>query len=261
MTPQDRNENVQTISDEDLALLSQYLDGELAPVDSRRLEARLGTEESLRSSLVRLQELNHRLRDSLSERDSVPEKVHALFESPEPIAVPETERGKVLRFPGQERRRKTDRDGRWPLALAASLVMAVAVGLFVSSQRSIESGLPGNDSLVSTALDHQASGSGWADLGDGRELQPVLTFPHRDGRWCREYLLRGGEADWRAVACREGSRWVTQAAGLESYLDVSNNYVPAGSGDAEPVAVFISQHAADIALGLDAETALLRGWQ
>lgn len=261
MTPQDRNEKARTIRDEDLALLSQYLDGELAPIDSRRLEARLGTEESLRTSLVRLQELNQRLRDSLSERGSVPEKVHALFEPSERIVAAETAGGNVLRFPGQERRRNTDRDGRWPLALAASMVMAVAVGLFVSSQGSLESGLPGNDGLVSAALDHQSSGSGWADLGDGRELQPVLTFPHQDGRWCREYLLRGGDADWRAVACREGSRWVTQAAGLESYLDAGNSYVPAGSGDAEPVAVFISQHAADIALSLDAETALLRGWQ
>ncbi len=121
--------------------------------------------------------------------------------------------------------------------------------------------MPGNDALVSAALDTQPSGSDWAALGDGRELQPVLTFPHEDGSWCREYLLRGGSADWRSVACRQEGRWVTQAAGLESFLDRSDAYRPAGADDSASVAVFISQNAADIALGFDEEQALIaRDW-
>lgn len=250
------------MSDADVALLSQYLDGELEPEASRQLEARLAAEGDLRSALVRLQELNQRLRDMLAEQSSIPAGVEALLERSEADRVDAlSESGNVLRFPGQERRRKTDRDGRWPLALAASVVLAIAAGLILDNANTPESTLPGNDRIVSAALDRQTSGSGWSDLGDGRELQPILTFPHQDGRWCREYLLRGGDADWRAVACRADDRWVTQAAGLESYLDSGNAYVPAGAGDAEPVAVFISQHAADIALGLDDESALLSSWE
>jgi hypothetical protein len=252
------------ISDEDVALLSQYLDGELAPEESRLLEARLSAEAELRSDLARLQELNQRLRDMLSERSTVPAEVHALLDN-RGQAGNAAATGKVLRFPSQqpnqERRRKTDRNGPWPFAIAASVVVAVSAAFILNTSTTPESGLPGNDRLVSAALDRQTSGSGWADLGDGREIQPILTFPHQDGRWCREYLLRGGEADWRAVACRGDDRWVTQAAGLESYLDAGNAYVPAAANDAEPVAVFISQHAADIALDLEAETALLRDWK
>ena len=122
--------------------------------------------------------------------------------------------------------------------------------------------LPGNDRIVSATLDTQPSGADWVELGDGRELRTVLTFPHEDGRWCREYLLRGGNADWRAVACRADDRWVTQAAGLESFLDSADAYRAAGAEDSEPVAVFINQHAADIALGAAQEQALMKdGWR
>ena len=266
MAPQDQDLQTGGPSDTDIELLSRYLDGELPPSDSRVLEARLSTDAELRSALVRLQELNQRLRDALSERASVPAAVRAMLE-PGAEAPPrneadalQTAAGNVLRFPGRERRRAEDHRARWPMALAASFAMAAAMGLFLSNQEALDNGLPGNDRLVSAALDAQRSGGGWTDLGDGRELQPILTFPHEDGRWCREYLLRGNEADWRAVACRESDKWVTQAAGLESYLDSSDAYRPAGASDSAPVAVFISQHAADIALGHEDEQRLLSHW-
>jgi len=248
--------------DRDIEVLSRYLDGELPPPESRELEARLAGDSALRSALVRLEELNHRLRDALSERATIPANVSTLLEdASEPTLPQESQRAdNVLRFPGRRPGQPAQTPGRWPLALAASLVMAVGVGLVLTGGDDVGPGLPGNDRLVSAALDAQASGSGWAELGDGRAIQPILTFPHQDGRWCREYLLRD-DADWRAVACRVGGRWVTQAAGLESYLDTGSAYRPAGSGDAAPVAVFINKNAADIALGFDAEQALLATWE
>jgi hypothetical protein len=256
-------------SDQDLELLSQYLDGELAAPASRFLEQRLRDEPDLGATLVRLEELNHRLRDALSERDAVPQAVEELLRT-QRSAVGESEiaGAQVLNFPGAVAPEARAQRSRWPLALAASFVGAIAVALVVRQDiLSPASGLPasalpGNDALVSTALDSTLSGGDWLELGDGRELRAVLTFPHDEGHWCREYLLRGGEGDWRAVACREGDRWVTKAAGLESYLEVTEGYRPAGSGDAEPVAVFITQHAAGIALGGDQERALIAGnWQ
>jgi hypothetical protein len=147
-------------------------------------------------------------------------------------------------------------------AIAASVVGAIALSLVTDLSQTPENQLPGNDGLVSVALNSVPSGDGWARLKDGREIQPVLSFPHEDGRWCREYLLRGGDADWRVVACREDSEWVTQAAGLESYLEATDAYRPAGASDSAQVASFISQHAGDIALGRKAERALIeRSWQ
>jgi anti-sigma factor RsiW len=243
-------------NEHDIQLLSRYLDGELPAPESRELESRLHSDGSLQSTLLRMQELDHRLRDALAERESVPESIMALLTASQ---ADEAGSDNVLRFPvaGAERRADTAQAPRWGFALAASFVAAIALVLVSNLDQTPQSSLPGNDSLVSRALDEQGSGSDWYALGDGRELQPVLTFAHEDGRWCREYLLRGGESDWRAVACRSATQWETQAAGLESYLETSGAYRPAGAADSAPVAVFINQNAADIALGRDDEVALI----
>ena len=252
---------------QDLKLLSRYLDGELPAAQARGLESRLHAERNLQRTLVRLQELNQRLRDALSEQAQVPETIRRQLSSGadrDKRRAPPPHTSNVLPFPGNSARETQRPNTTWPLAIAAGLLAVVApvlvmnTGLFPVSAS--QPSLPGNDRIVSSALERERSGIDWIALSDGRELRTVLTFPHVDGRWCREYLLRG-DKDWRAVACRDGQRWVTQAAGLESYLDHVGAYAPAGAGDAEPVAVFISHHAADIALGPDEEQRLIHsGW-
>ncbi|WP_439106083.1 anti-sigma factor family protein [Congregibacter sp.] len=253
------------LSEQDIELLSQYLDGELAPALSRALEARLHSEVELQAGLVRMQELNQRMRDALAERDQIPEAVEALLKEDKSSNAFESNTGSatVLNFPGRTDTATVAARPVWMYAVAASFVGAVALSLVSNiTGQGEQNRLPGNDSFVTAALDNVPSGDGWAALQDGREIQPVLSFPHEDGRWCREYLLRGGESDWRAVACREEGRWVTQAAGLESYLEPADAYRPAGAADSAPVASFISQHAGGIALGREAEAAMISSdWQ
>jgi hypothetical protein len=245
------------MNEQDITLLSQYMDGELPADERARLDERLADDAALRSGLERLEELNRQVRSLCSVGDSVPGAVSELLSGATPAPA---KTGEVLRFPGSAR---PTREGRlrWPLALAASVVAAIGAGILIETGGPSQAMLPGNDAVVSAALDQHLSGDGWVALADGRELQPVLTFPNREGGWCREYLLRGGDNDWRAVACRDEGRWVTQAAGLESFIDPDQGYRPAGSGDAAPVAVFISDHAADIALDRDAEAALIAEWR
>lgn len=253
-----------TVSEQDLNLLSQYLDGELAPALSRDLESRLHSEVRLQAGLVRMQELNQRLRDALAERDQIPEAVTSLLELATPENDGEMSGASVLKFPGRAPDAPVATASRspWMYAVAASFVGAIALSLVTDlGGKGGPSRLPGNDTLVTAALDSVPSGDGWAALDDGREIQPVLSFPHEDGRWCREYLLRGGASNWRAVACRGDGGWSTQAAGLESFLEGADAYRPAGASDSAPVASFISQHAGDIALGRSAEMALINsGW-
>ena len=248
------------LNDSDIELLSQYLDGELPAAESRALEARMQNETALQSVLLKMQALNKQVGDSLNERANVPEHISSLLTDTNPNADSPAGEAKILAFPGSRGAAVAAPDHRWPIAIAASFVAALAVTL-VGDFGATTLSLPGNDALVSSALDTQESGEDWTTLDDGRQLQSVLTFPHEDGRWCREYLLRA-DADWRAVACREGDTWVTQAAGLESFLESADAYRPAGAEDSAPVAVFISQHAADIALGWKQEQTLIdSGWQ
>jgi len=245
------------MKEQDITLLSRYLDGELPAAEAARLDQRLAGDAELRAGLDRLRELNRQVCSLFEAGDTVPTAVSELLaEAPQAPS----KRGEILRFPGPERATR-ESSRRWPFALAASFVAVIGAGLILESGGPSETLLPGNDAIVSAALDQYPSGDGWVALADGRELQPVLTFPSREGEWCREFLLRGGDNDWRAVACRDDGRWVTQAAGLESFIDAGQAYRPAGSGDAAPVAVFISDHAADIALDREAERALLADWR
>lgn len=263
------------LSDRDMELLSRYNDGEMSPMEARRFERRLDGEAELRLALQRVEELNHRLRDALSLQATIPGAVQSLLAARPQVegsagadaaayrdrdeTTGEASPGKVLLFPSQRRTGSGTPGGvSWRAALAASIAVVVAAGIVLDRQEP-GSQLPGNDRLVDAALDRLPSGNGWSALADGREVQPVLTFPHRDGNWCREYLLRAQD-NWRAVACHDGDRWVTQAAGLESSMEAGAAYRPAGAPDAAPVAMFIDQNAADIALGAQAEADLLSEW-
>jgi hypothetical protein len=254
------------VSDKDFEMLSRWVDGELNDMDSRRLAQRIKAEPALQQTLEQLQALNHSLRHTLSTRAPVPasitRRVRDALEDSQVHADTQADGTNIVRFPtGGDRAPKRDMP-RWPLAIAASLVAAVGAIFLAQQPALVQTGLPGNDALVSTSLDELPSGEGWTQLSDGREVQPVLTFAHRDGTWCREYLLRSDSSDWRAVACQEGSRWVTQAAGLESYLDSASNYRPAGAPQSPLVSVFISENAVDIALGRDEEATLIqRSWK
>ena len=259
MKPTDSNWE---LIDRDAELVSQYLDGELAANESRELERRLHQEPMLRAALVRMQECNNLVRDLLAEKDSVPESVTQLFHAAEAADAADSKMGEVLPFPAAGVAATAPSSPRWAFALAASVCAAVGAVLLSNALQPTGSQLPGNDAIVSNALQTLPSGYEWNTLADGREFQGVLTFPHEDGSWCREYLLRSSDDDWRAVACLDGGSWVTQAAGLESYLETSNAYRPAGAADSAPVAVFISQHAAGIALdGRSEEELMSNGWR
>ncbi|MEM6302761.1 MAG: hypothetical protein AAF749_13540 [Pseudomonadota bacterium] len=243
------------LSDTDAELVSQYIDGELPASESRVLEARLHEDAELRLAMVKMQECNNLVRDVLASSDSIPAAVTQLLDDRrEPLNVHSAD---VLPFPSAPATSTTTQAPRWVYALAASVLAAVGAVSINNALQPSESRLPGNDAIVSAALDTVPSGYEWHTLEDGREFQGVLTFPHENGSWCREYLLRSQDADWRAVACLQGNAWSTQAAGLESYLETSNAYRPAGATDTAPVAVFISQHAAGIALDGSDEAALI----
>jgi len=235
------------MTDRDYELLSQYLDGELDAGARAALDKRLAAEPGLADLLARLRRLDAQVAASVcaSATDSVPAHVAALLQND----------GKVVPL------RRPLRRAAWPAALAASLVAAVAL-LLVPGEDG-QKPLTGSDALLAGALESEPSrGEGWVMLPDGRALQPVLTFPDREGNWCREFLLRDGDQDWRGVACREGGNWETQVVARETFLAAEEAYRPAGAGDNDKVAGFITRNAADIALGAREEQALIASdWQ
>jgi len=235
------------MTDRDYELLSQYIDGELEAGAHDALAARLAAEPELAAVLERLRRLDHSIAATVRSANAgaVPTHVEALLREDSNV-VP--------------LRRRASR-AAWPAALAASLVAALAL-LLVPGEEDRQP-LTGSDPVLAQALESEASrAGGWVALADGRTLQPVLTFPDRAGNWCREFLLRDGEQDWRGVACRDAGTWETQVVARETFLAAEEAYRPAGAGDSDTVAGFITRNAADIALGAREEQALIAdGWK
>jgi hypothetical protein len=230
------------LSARDQEQLSRYLDGELSEAARAGLDDRLAREPELAAALARMRRIDDGIRRAYGAGEAVPEHITTLLS-----AAPDN----VVPLP---LRRRT----AWPAALAASLVAAVALLLLQTQDPAREDGVFGGDPLLTAALDTLPSrADGWNPLADGRRLRPVLTFPSRDGSWCREYLLREAESDWRGVACRSDGRWETQVLARATFLAADNAYRPAGADDSDAVAGFIMRNAADIALSADAEAALI----
>jgi hypothetical protein len=228
------------MKDQDYELLSQFIDGELPAEASQELRGRLLAEPELRATYERLRKLDGRIRETFNApgTDTVPSRVTSLLE-----------------------RRKNSADRKhagWGFAIAASLL--AAAGLLLSPDwRQQQTGAP---SLASVLESTPSSGAAWETLGDGRQVQPVLSFAHIDGTWCREYLLSDDGATYRGVACRNEGTWVTSALENQALPGSANAYRPAGAGDSDAVATFIADNASGIALSREQETALIaRRWQ
>lgn len=225
------------MKEQDFELLSQYLDGELGPVDSAALKQRLAEDRELSGTLERLRMQNERIRDAFANTDKAPAKICALLEQD----------SNVVALP-----RRTARPA-WHYAVAASLV--AAAGLLLTPNWNQQSD---GDALLAQVLEQTPSmASGWETLGDGRQVRPVLSFRHRDGNWCREYLLSSSDGSSRGVACRSGASWQTMIIADAEIPGDSSAYRPAGAGDAQPVARYLAEQADGIALSAAEEAELI----
>jgi len=240
------------MTNQDYQLLSQYLDGELSASTAQELRLRLIAEPELRASLEHLQKVNNRVKSAfdIPGADAVPARIVQMVENAE------TRSGQKFR------------QGRagWAMAIAASLV--AAIGLLLIPDPGQQSGdnivdLASQDALLAHVLEHSPSrGAGWDVLADGRRVRPLLSFPHAQGSWCREYLMSRENNHWRGVACRSDGRWLTAVHSTEDVTSSTDEYRPAGSSESSEVATFIATHSADIALSQSEEADLIaRRWQ
>lgn len=223
-------------------LVSRYIDNELSTDERTAFESRLRAEPRLRA---RLSQFKHN--DALlhaqhqADRSAVPQTVINLLADANNVSTCTT-----------PKKRKA------PLALAASLLIAVGAGLLVNSQQTTQPTAADSARVLAHALETLPSrAEGWDTLADGRALRAVLTFPAADGAWCREFMLASDEEHWRGVACRHGDSWVTQMMGRDVFLEREAGYRPAGAADSDAVARFIDATASGIALSASEEQQLI----
>jgi hypothetical protein len=223
------------IDNEDVVLLSAFLDSELEGQTANALRERLIRDPALRRELEALKQGDAMLKDFASQIDSRPVSTQM-----QAAIKPRNTRNRVL-------------------ATAASVLLLVAAGvLFVPSQTTevaaLESlGLIESGERIATATGY---------------LEVVASFHHRDGRICREFAT----ADKQGIAClpRTGSAESLgqDSGGWQEILfvplngHVEGSYQPAGVGELTSLDEYIAKNMDGEVLGLSAERKLIvNNWQ
>lgn len=238
-----------TITDE---ILSAYLDGELPPADTARVEAAINADPALAARLKRLETATRRFADAVREIDRTPTPA-----SVEALLKPSADNVVQFRRPKRE-------TPKWivPAAMAASLAAIV----FVGGNLGRAPGVGGGAFAVAAGPVDPRSGlhralertpSAEAFSARGGTIRPVATFRIVDGSLCREFIAEGESHAARAVACRGDRQWTVKIA-AEDAAPASGGYQTA-SGPASAINAFVDDAIVGDALSRDEETALIEG--
>jgi len=227
------------MTDNDFALLSQYLDGELDELSTRRVEQRLGSEPALRETLQELATLDQQIQQAFLASGAVPAHVAEMLR---PAPARKANSGRRI----------------WGYAAAASV--AAVAGLIATLQVP----QPGNSGpTIAEVLEiTPSSAEVWHPLSDGKRIRPILSFRDVDGAWCREFLLDNHGEGSRGVACRDAGKWETRIAVSADLPGSQYDYRPASSSDVDAVADYTARRADGIALSAGEESKLIAAdWQ
>ncbi len=150
---------------------------------------------------------------------------------------------------------------RWGLALAASLLLAAALGGFLlgrGGRLEPAAGLLAGDPALLEALQSSPSGATIA-LPDGSQLRLLASYPVADGV-CRAFALVSAEQGLRGLACRQAGTWQL-ALVVADPAATGGGYAPASDGAVESLAAYLDGLGAAPAMSADAEQRALRqGW-
>lgn len=259
-----------TLSNHDWEQLSAYLDGELDEAACELLMLRLQREPELQAVLARMQRAHKEIIEAVN-------AVHAQSATTQPKLrlVADATRSQAAAAPraglphAQPRVTPMHRSSgarpaatlsRSGLALAASVVaLSSMLILNLGNREAAPSGRLAPS--LSAALDATPSGHEWHPVDPDTMLRPVLSFPARDGRWCREYQLTDNNGAWRGIACKEKAGWHAEVVVADTASTTDEDYTPAGASDPDALARFAAEQAADIPAGREQEKALIAtGW-
>lgn len=201
------------ITDEELMA---YADGEVSPMEAKRIEAAMAEDKVLAARVARFRAVRRALRTAYDSvvSEPVPEHLRALLgdvAASEPEA-PQRPSAPVVNLDIAREKRMAPRFGppAWA-AMAASLVVGVVVGRAL---------LPGpqdiftNDGLYAAAPLAQVLE---ARLSSDAENQTAptrigLTFQNTDGEVCRTFSHQERTRTVSGLACRDDGRWAVRMA-------------------------------------------------
>lgn len=221
--------------------LMAYADGELGPIDAKRVERAIAADPALAEEIARHRALRARLSGHFAPvaEEPVPDRLAAMLRS-NVVELPA--RAPVRRIPGWT---------RWGGAVAASLVLGLAIGHGLQDSGVVRTrgGQLYAAGTLAGALDSQLAANRGA-------VQVPVTFRDANGSYCR--VFSSATAD--GIACRDNQGWALRETRAGSSA-AKTDYVQAGSADPAVMATAQEMMAGD---PLDAATeakARASGWR
>ena len=264
-----------TFSDEKL---SAYLDGELSPEEMDQITDAVAASDELAARLEELGSADSWVKEQFAEVDNQPFRADTLAllkdpqdaQAPEASGTPETDN--IVAFKPMSDTPNPPKPVFWGQAIAASI--ALIVGVISGMQFG-----PGETSGANAPVQFVGSIPQGSQLHHMLETLPslqevtlngtsdtataMMTFPTRNGQYCREYAHRSAGAQTRNIACRTDDGWYITAsvASQPSPTAAASGFIPAGAGDDLIDTLIVDMMTAD-ALTSEGEAFLLEnGWQ
>jgi anti-sigma factor RsiW len=205
--------------------LMAYADGELTPLEAKRIEAAMAGDPTLAARVARFRNVRRALRTAYDSvvSEPVPERLRALLGD---VAAREPDvDAPVIDLAAARTERNARRFGppAWA-AMAASLVVGVLVGRTLLLD---DNGVLTRDGLYAGAALSQALNTQLASDADGA-TQIGLTFRAQDGEICRTFAHQADARVVSGLACRDEARWAVRMALSEAAAN-SGEYRQAGA--------------------------------
>jgi hypothetical protein len=220
-------------------LLMAYADGELDPLNAKRVERAIAGDPALADQVERHRALRKRISVGFAPvaDERVPDRLAALLEH------------NVVELPASSRRPVPTR-WREAAALAACLVLGLVIGIGVphGPVSAGAGGLYASGSLAA-ALDDQVGGA------DGA-VKVAVSFRDKQGSYCRVFSSSATDG----IACRDASGWALRRTQQGSTTRRSD-YAQAGSPDPELMAAAQDMMAGEPLDAKAEEAARGAGWR
>lgn len=191
----------------DQAMIEAFVDGELAPEASARLEARARADAVVAARIERARALRAAVAQAYDDpaADVPPERLLAVIAGGRDAAVIDLAKARAVR-------RGAAPAVRWG-AIAASIVAAFFAGRLVlpplAQPSPIASG-PGGalvaQGVLASGLNHQLA----SNQAPGAPVRIGVTFRDQAGEYCRTFILRE-RTDLGGLACRTAGSWRIEA--------------------------------------------------
>jgi len=220
-------------------MLMAYADGELDPLNAKRVERAIAGDPALAQEVERHRALRKRISDSFAPvaDEQVPDRLAALLKT-NVVDLPAPKTRPIL--------------ARWreAAALAACLLLGLVIGMGVQHGpvSAGAGGLYASGSLAA-ALDDQVGGANGA-------VKVAVSFRDKRGSYCRVFSSSAADG----IACRDASGWALRRT-QQGASTQRGDYAQAGSPDPELMAAAQDMMAGEPLDAKAEETARGAGWR